>query len=61
MSVVIRVGYFPGAACQLLTAVASLAAREHEGPSEVAANGLSCSTAYGIFPDQGSNPRLLHW
>ena len=22
---------------------------------------LSCSTAYGIFPDQGSNPCLLHW
>ena len=24
-------------------------------------HGLSCSEAYGIFPDQGSNPRLLHW
>ena len=23
--------------------------------------GLSCSTACGIFPDQGSNPGLLHW
>ena len=22
---------------------------------------LSCSTACGIFPDQGSNPFLLHW
>ena len=25
------------------------------------AHGLSCSTAHGIFPDQGSNPCLLHW
>ena len=23
--------------------------------------GLSCSTACGIFPDQGSNSCLLHW
>ena len=23
-------------------------------------HGLSCSMAYGIFPDQGSNPCLLH-
>ena len=25
------------------------------------AHGLSYSTACGIFPDQGSNPRPLHW
>ena len=25
------------------------------------AHGLSCSAACGIFPDQGSNPCLLHW
>ena len=29
--------------------------------SVVVAHGLSCSTARGIFPDQGSNPRPLHW
>ena len=29
--------------------------------SIVVAHGLSCSAAYGIFPDQGSNPCLLHW
>ena len=29
--------------------------------SVVVAHGLSCSTACGIFPDQGSNPCLLHW
>ena len=27
----------------------------------VVAHGLSCSTACGIFPDQGSNPCPLHW
>ena len=25
------------------------------------AHGLGCSTACGIFPDQGSNPCPLHW
>ena len=25
------------------------------------AHGLSCSVAYGIFQDQGSNLSLLHW
>ena len=29
--------------------------------SVVVAQGLSCSAACGIFLDQGSNPRLLHW
>ena len=29
--------------------------------SVVAMHGLSCSEACGIFPDQGSNPCLLHW
>ena len=29
--------------------------------SVVVAHGPSCSTACGIFPDQGSNPRPLHW
>ena len=27
----------------------------------IVAHGLSCSTACGIFPDQGSNPCPLHW
>ena len=27
----------------------------------VVAHRLSCSAACGIFPDQGSNPCLLHW
>ena len=29
--------------------------------SVVVAHGPSCSTAYGIVPDQGSNPCPLHW
>ena len=29
--------------------------------SVVVAHGLRCSTACGIFPDQGSNPCPLHW
>ena len=29
--------------------------------SIVVAHRLSCSKACGIFPDQGSNPCLLHW
>ena len=27
----------------------------------VSAHGLGCSGACEIFPDQGSNPGLLHW
>ena len=29
--------------------------------SVVVAHGLSCSAAWGILPDQGSNPCPLHW
>ena len=29
--------------------------------SAVVAHGTRCSTACGIFPDQGSNPCPLHW
>ena len=56
---------------RFLIAVASLVAEHglqahglqqlwHAG-SVVAAHGLSCSVACGIFPDQGSNPCPLHW
>ena len=47
----------------LLTAVVSLVA-EHgfqSTDSVVVAHGFSCSAAYGIFLDQGSNLCLLHW
>ena len=29
--------------------------------SAVVTHGLSCSAAGGLFPDQESNPHLLHW
>ena len=29
--------------------------------SVIVAHGPSCSAAGGNFPDQGSNPRPLHW
>ena len=29
--------------------------------SVIVAHGPSCSVACGVFPDQGSNPRPLHW
>ena len=29
--------------------------------SAIVAHGPSCSAVCGIFPDQGSNPRPLHW
>ena len=55
------------AMCGLLIAVASLVCPrahrlqelQHSG-SAVVAHGLSCCEARGIFPDQGSNPYLLH-
>ena len=34
----------------------------HQSTGSVAvAHGFSCSAARGIFPDQESNPYLLHW
>ena len=33
----------------------------HSVGSVVVEHKLSCSPACGIFPDQGSNPCLLHW
>ena len=38
-----------------------LAPRLQSTGSTLVAHGLSCSLARGIFPDQGSNPYLLHW
>ena len=69
---VVRRGY-PLVVFGLLTAVSFLVVRELQGmwASEVAAprlqstgsvvvaHELSCSTACGLFPDQGQNP--LHW
>ena len=57
-----------GAWASLLRLVASLVA-EHElsvsglqsTRSTIVAHRLSCIVAYRIFPDQESNPCLLHW
>ena len=47
----------------LLIAVASLAPERGRGSTGtvVVAHGLSCLATSGIFLDQGSNPRPLHW
>ena len=45
----------------------AFAGREEQAATEihasviVVAHRLSCPTACGIFPDQGSNPCLLRW
>ena len=60
-------GYSPVAICRLLITVVSLVAGFRSCSSQalerglVVVQGLSCSKACGIFPDQGSNPCLLHW
>ena len=50
------------AMCGLLVAVASFVAEHRlQGTgSVVVVYGVSCSVAYGIFPDQGLNLCLLH-
>ena len=69
-------GYSLAVVLSLLIAVVSLVAEQRlcgTWDSEVVApglqstglvvvvNGLSCSVACGIFPEQGLNPRLLPW
>ena len=46
-----------------LTIAASLVAKHRlrRAGSVIVVHGPSCSRACGIFPDQGSNPRPLHW
>ena len=54
-------GYSLIAVLKLLIAVASLVVPGLMGTGlTVMVHGLCCSVAYGIFPDQGSNPCLLH-
>ena len=62
-------GYSPVMVCGLPTEMTSLVAEHRlEGAqasaavgSVVVAHGFSCPTVCGIFPDQGSNLRPLHW
>ena len=51
--------WFEGFSLQWLLLLQSTGSR-HLGLI-VVAHRLSCSEACGIFPDQGSNPFLLHW
>ena len=70
--VAVSTGCSLAAAHGLLTAVASLVSEHglqvcglswaHRLQRSVAvAHGISCSKACGIFPDQESNPCILHW
>ena len=60
-------GYSLVAICRLLITVVSLVVGfsscgpQALGHGPVVVQGLSCSKACGILPDQGSNPGLLHW
>ena len=49
----------PGFSLRWLLLLQSMNSR-HVG-SVVVVHGLGCSTARGIFPDQGLNPCPLHW
>ena len=62
ISLVVTSGNYSSLWCagfSLLLLLRSTGSR-HAG-SVVVAHGLSCSTACGIFPDQGSNLCSLHW
>ena len=49
--------YSPVAVCGLLVVVTSLAVEHRLDSGSTGAHSVAC----GIFPDQGSNPCLLHW
>ena len=50
------------AVCRLLIVVTShCRARALQHRLSIVAHWFSCSKACAIFPDQGSNPHLLHW
>ena len=56
-------GSFLVVMCRLFVVASLVAAHRLESvwASVAVAYGLSCSTACGILPAQGSNSRLLHW
>ena len=52
----------PVAVCRLLIAVVSLVAEQGlQGAGSQFVQRFNCPAAGGIFPDQESNPRFLHW
>ena len=64
LSLVAASGGYSSSRCAGLSLSWSLLLRStssRRSGSVVVAHGPSCSTACGIFPDQGSNPCPLHW
>ena len=64
LSLVVASGGHSSSRCAGLSLSRSLPLRStgsRRAGSVVVAHGPSCSAACGIFPDQGSNPRPLHW
>ena len=64
LSLVVASGVHSSSRCAGLTLSRPLFLRStgsRRAGSVVVAHGPSCSTACGIFPDQGSNPCPLHW
>ena len=50
-----------GFSCGRAQALGHSARGPKNAVSVVAVHGLSCSVAYGVFPDQGLNSCPLHW
>ena len=64
LSLVVASGGYASSRCMGLSLSRPLLLRStgsRRAGSVVVAQGPSCSTACGIFPDQGSNPCPLHW
>ena len=64
LSLVVASGGHSSSRCTGLSLLRPLLLRStgsRRAGSVVVAHGPSCSVAYGIFPDQGSNPCPLHW
>ena len=64
LSLVVAIGGHSSSRCTGLSLSWPLLLRStgsRRAGSVIAAHGPSCSAAYGIFPDQGTNPCPLHW
>ena len=64
LSLVVASGGYSSSQCAGLSLSRPLLLRStgsRHASSVVVAHEPSCSAACGIFPDQGSNPCLLHW
>ena len=64
LSLVVASGVHSSSRCTGLSLSRALLLRStgsRRAGSVIVAHGPSCSAACGIFPDQGPNPRPLHW